>query len=228
MDIVWFNEVSNLDVGLICQSSGRRQRAEEQTIPYEVPLRNDIPIEHTGKYKPYVRTMRFAWKDKEKTDMAMAWLKSFGILRVSRDPGGFFKTNILTGLDVMRQTVNYDSFAVDFLINPGFFYLEIGNQKIESAIPLGINNPGTIYSEPKIKITGTGNIDLDINGEIVVLKNLTDYIIIDTEIEKAYRDTENIGHKMEGEYPVLLPGINNISYNGNLTKIEIWGRWRNL
>ena len=43
-----------------------------------------------------------------------------------------------------------------------------------------ITNPGSIYSEPIIKIFGSGDINVTINSEIIKLKEVTDHIILDT------------------------------------------------
>lgn len=226
MDTVQFNGKTNHDVGLICQDAGRRQRAEEQVIIHDIPFRNDQVLVHTDKYKPYYRPMRFAWKDKERTDQAMDWLRGVGKLTVSRDEGGYFKAHVVGGLFVAKESPKFDSFTVNFLINPGFFYLDSGDQLTVLTAPAVLYNPGTIYSQPLIKIVGSGSITLDINGKIVTLTGITDSITLDSETENAYRDNLLQGEKMNGEFPVLEPGNNSITWTGSVTRVEVTGRWR--
>ena len=54
------------------------------------------------------------------------------------------------------------------------------------------------------------------------LKKLSEYLrrIVSGEYSLDIRDN------MEGEFPKLVPGINNISWTGTVTEIEIIPRWR--
>jgi len=225
---VEFNNIDNESLDLHCISCGRRQRAQEQIDTYAVPERDDEPTLHTGKYLPYIRTMQFAWKDKSKTADIYKWLRGYAKLRTSKDPGGYFKANVMSGYDVDKYSKNYDNFQVQFKINPGFFYLDSGDTPIPLTIPGAITNLGTHISEPYIKITGSGNINLTINSRVYSFTGVDTYLEIDSELKYVYRDTLNQGDKMVGEFPILDLGVNNISWTGTVTKIEIIPRWREL
>lgn len=226
MVTVEFNGKTNHDVGVNCIDPGRRQGAEEQLITYTVPNRDDEPIEHTGTYKPYLRAMIFAARDKSKLKDLFDWLQGAGKLYTSKDPGGFFKAHVVSQRYVTRHTLNYDYIQVIFKINPGFFYLGSGETPIPIGAPGSLENPGNHIAKPYIKITGSGNIDLDVNGRICSFTGLTDYIEIDSESEYCYRETSNMGDKMEGDFPYFEPGVNNISWTGSVINIEVIPRWR--
>jgi len=224
-----FKGKTNQDIGVNCIDPGRRQGAEEQLITYTVPNRDDEPIEHTGSYKPYIRTMIFAVKDKSRVKDLFDWLQGAGKLYTSIDPGGFFKAHVVSQRYVTRQTLNYDYIQVIFKINPGFFYLGSGDTPLPfTTSPAVINNLGTHDSEPLIKVTGSGNITLDINGKIIQLTGVVDHIYLDSEGQYCYKDTTNEGQKMVGDFPVLNPGVNNMAWTGTVTSIEIIPRWRDL
>lgn len=84
-----------------------------------------------------------------------------------------------------------------------------------------VYNAGDIESAPIIKLIGTGDITLTINGESFSILDLEDYVMVDSEIMDCYRDTELMNNKMIGNFPKLVVGENNFSYDGNLTAIEI-------
>ena len=228
MHSITFNGHSCSDFGLVTVDAGRRQRAEEQIDEFEIPYRNGDLIIHSGKYKPYLREMEFAVMDKTKINLINAGLVGRGILTTSLDQGGFFIASVISGLSYQQFLNNIDTFKVGFKVNP-FFYLDSGKTIVNiTSTPKTLVNLGTKYSEPLIKITGSGDITLTINTQVVVFTGVIGYISIDTELMACYKDTLNTGDKMTGLFPVLVTGINTISYTGTVTKIEITPRWREL
>lgn len=226
---VEFNNISNTVLELHCVSCGRRQRAEEQIEEYSIPYSDYEPTEHTGKYKPYLRKMKFAWKYKERTAEIYSWLKGYAKLRTSKDPGGYFKANVVSGYDVDQFSRRYDEFQVQFKINPPFFYMDSGDEAITLTAPGMIYNPGTHKSEPLIRIVGSGNITLTINGRTLTFTGIETFIDIDPEITPMYfKNNENVGEKVVGEDPYFDVGENVITWTGAVTEINILGRWREL
>ena len=69
---------------------------------------------------------------------------------------------------------------------------------------------------------------LYVNNKSIYLKGITDKIIIDSEMKNAYNNSVSLNYKMSGDFPVLSLGENNISWIGNVTKLEIQPNWRFL
>lgn len=84
---------------------------------------------------------------------------------------------------------------------------------------------GTVPGEPNIKIYGSGNIQLTINYETVQINNVNEYVELDSKLllclnsDKTSKSRDMIGH-----FPLLTRGINNISWTGNVSKVEILPR----
>lgn len=91
-----------------------------------------------------------------------------------------------------------------------------------------IVNPENHESLPYIKITGTGDITLQINDQTVLLQGIGDYIEIDSELQSAYRGTQLMNNHLFSPFPVLNIGTNQISWTGNVSKVEIIPRWWTL
>ena len=90
-----------------------------------------------------------------------------------------------------------------------------------------VTNPGSIYSEPIIKIFGSGDINLTINSEVIKLKEVTNNIILDSVQQNCYNEaTDNLNSKMTGEFPKFEIGENNISWTGSVSKVEVIPNWR--
>ncbi len=89
-----------------------------------------------------------------------------------------------------------------------------------------LNNFGSYESKPFFKIYGSGNITVNINGNSFMVKNISNYVLVDSELKECYKDSTNMGKNMTGDYPILLVGENTISWSGTVTKIELTPRWR--
>jgi phage-related protein len=63
---------------------------------------------------------------------------------------------------------------------------------------------------------------------IVELENISGSIVIDSVLQEAYQGTMLMNDHMNGEFPVLKPGANAISWTGAVTKIVIQPNWRML
>ena len=97
-----------------------------------------------------------------------------------------------------------------------------------------INNSGNYVSKPVISITGSGTINLSVNGyEVLVIELGEDAttITIDTANMEAYNQntSELMNRSVTGDYDNLYlnAGSNTISWTGTITQIQItnYSRW---
>lgn len=91
-----------------------------------------------------------------------------------------------------------------------------------------ITNPGSVYSEPIITVNGTGEITLMVGQTIVELSDITDSITLDSELQEAYNGSQSMNACMSGDFPILKPGLNGISWTGNVSSVTIRPNWRYL
>lgn len=213
------------DIELKATRLGRRHKAEEQIDRYQIPYRNDELIIHSGKYLPYVQEFEFVLLDTSLIPVINKWLSGRGKLQLDDNSNTYLIASVIEGWEYEKFTSNTYRFIVKFLVDPFYYYLE-SKKIITSPGTIGVN--GNIYSEPYIKINGSGNIDLYINTQICSFTDIQDYIEIDTQLQIAYKDTLNQGFKMTGDFPVFMPGINTIGWTGNVTSLEITKRSREL
>lgn len=214
---------------LMLMKTGRRKKAEERVEVYEIPYSNNEPSFHTRTYKPYTRAMEFMIDDNTRKGEIFQWLDGYGKLRTEFDPGGYFKAEIIQLIESDKLAGLTDGMQVTFKINPGFFFLDSGDVPITLTAPGTIFNPGTIGSEPLIRIVGSGNITLSINGRVMTFTGVETFLDIDPEITPSvFKNNENVGEKMVGDLPYLDVGNNIITWTGSVTEINILGRWREL
>lgn len=221
-----FKGISSDSFDMVVSFLDRRQIPEEKIDVYEIPMRAETLVKHTGVFTPYVRNVECILKDTSQKMAITAWLRGSGILRTSIDPNGFFRANIISTVQFEKYGTKFEKLTFQFLMNPPYYYFDTGMAAIEDTTsPMGFTNPGNIESNPIIDITGSGNITLDVNGKVITLTAVDSYISLDSELQVAYKDTVNQGDKMVGEFPVLIPGVNAISWTGTVTKVRVLPRW---
>ena len=63
---------------------------------------------------------------------------------------------------------------------------------------------------------------------IVELENISGSIVLDCALKEAYLGSALMDDRMTGEFPVLKPGANAISWTGAVTKVVVRPNWRFL
>ena len=89
-----------------------------------------------------------------------------------------------------------------------------------------VYNPTAYEAKPLLRIYGSGSILVG-DGKVTVTDNES-YIDLDCELEDAFRDTVNMNQCLElesGDFPVLTPGNNSITFISGITKVELVPRW---
>ncbi|MDG6877298.1 distal tail protein Dit [Clostridium perfringens] len=141
------------------------------------------------------------------------------------DPGWFYK---VVNVEIGQMEVKFKrkgEFTINFTCR-GWQYSLDGDEFLE------IENNTMLYNEydlakPLIYLEGNGEITITINNNKFKVM-VKDYLYIDSELEIAYREKTDCLNIDEGDYPVLTYGENNISFTGNVNKVEIKPRWREV
>lgn len=163
----------------------------------------------------------------DKIDEIKEWLLAYGEsdLIFSNQNNKKYIAQVVNAIDFTQVLKYISKFVIVFNCRP--FKYESESSTIEMIAEGSITNPGSIYSEPIIKIFGSGDINVTINSEIIKLKEVTDHIILDTVQQNCYNETiDNLNNKMNGEFPKFEVGENNISWTGAVSKVEVIPNWR--
>lgn len=125
--------------------------------------------------------------------------------------------------DIVNEIRAGGEFKLNFICE-SFKYL-VYEQHIEFNTSSNIYYQGTVPGECNIKIYGNGNIQLTINNETVQINNVNEYVELDSKLllclnsDKTSKTRDMIGH-----FPLLTRGSNAISWEGNVSKVEILPR----
>lgn len=159
------------------------------------------------------------------------WLKGeigWFPLKFSGQPDFHYIAMCYEQFDIKETLKNFGKTVITFRLKP----VKIRNDNALTEILNGDTLTNTIKkaTEPYIKITGTGDITVQNNGQDwLILTGVEDYIEIDSEVMSTYKDDLPQNEKMNGllspMYPILESGDNVITWTGNVTKFEILTRW---
>ena len=239
LESVWFEFAGarNTDKGVRLLALPVRYHPAERGELVQVPGRSGYLWAPDGGYNNVLTRVQCQTTDDADMATVDAWLHGEGNLRFSDDPDHYYRARITKEFSrsaAMNRFVN-QAFTVTFDCQPFLYHVEaeVGDDEEITASPHTLINLGTYKSDPKIKIEGTGDVVLTIGTQIVEIDGLEDGIIIDSELGDCFNLTESalLNGKvtlMDEDFPTLAPGENIISWTGNVTKITITPRWRDL
>lgn len=123
--------------------------------------------------------------------------------------------------NIQKEFKSIGEFNVTFLCEPFTEDLTpITNEIISNNFKIYYS--GNAPGDTLIKIYGSGNIQLTINGETMQIKNVSSYVEIDSYLMQVRnQDKTSKDRDALGDFTLLEKGENTISYTGTVTKIVI-------
>lgn len=217
--------ISSLDKNIIIKKLPNIERAGANIEKIIIPGRDGFLTKDYGNYNGTVKECE-CYLDNGNINDLCSWLTGSSKIIFSNEPDKKYKAVIVNSIPLTQVIPTFHNFIIRFECQP--YKYELNNDIIKI-----IKNNSQIYniyssSLPIIKIYGTGNITININSKNIILKNIIDYVVIDSEMVDCYKDTTLKNNDMYGEFPTLDPGENIISWVGNVTKLEITPNWRCL
>ena len=219
-----FKDIDSRELGLFMERCPEKISPKRRDETFTVPGRHGNLTTTDGAFDSYIRSAEFIVKDEKRIDEICAHFKGSGWLIFSSEPDRKYKARVANQIEFSHVIRHFKRFVVEFEVQP--FGYDIFEQTITKTAPFSLFNIGTFESEPIITIFGNGNITLYVNNKSIYLKEITDKIIIDSEMKNAYNNSVSLNYKMSGDFPALSLGENNISWIGNVTKLEIQPNWR--
>jgi len=220
-----FNNILSLDY-LTISKLPSIVRAQKNIIKTEIDGRDGFLTQDLGNYKGTIKTCEAWIKDLSYIDYISSWLTGSSDVIFSNEPDKIYKATII-------NQISFDLVARDFHTFLIQFDCQSHKYSINNPI-ITLTSAGTIYnatgtnSKPIIKLYGTGSITITINGDIINLTNVVNYVTIDSDLMDCYKDSQLMNQYMIGDFPLLIEGNNTISYTGNVSKIEVTPNWRYL
>jgi len=159
-----------------------------------------------------------------------AWLQGAGELVFSDEQDRAYSARAAQGCEFESAVEGYDRLKVqaEFVCQP----LRMHRPEAEEIVLASagtVMNPGSAQSEPRIFVEAEGDFALAVNGELIEVTGGS--IVIDSELRDCLSpDGAQLanGRATLDAFPVLKPGANLISWTGDVSKVAIRPRWRDL
>jgi phage-related protein len=224
-----YNGKSSLDFNIRverCPSYPVPQRVVEKI---SVMGRNGDLLLDTGAYSNVTQSYDIYFNAKSTSFQVMArsvalWLngtRGYKRLEDTYDPD-IFRLAEVSDYHEYKNFLNYmGRLTVDFDCKPQR-YLKVGEEEMSLTSGEDIFN-AWMPCYPIFKLTGNGT--LNVNGNTIgISNNLNKTIVIDCETQNAYTGTENRNGDIyvTGEFPFLVSGENEITFNNTCSMIPRW------
>lgn len=238
MGVIVFNGISSRDVGIEVETFPTYDVPEREYEAIHVPGRNGDVIIDNGTYKNiqrsyYVSIATYSLSYHQKLASVAKWLHSssgYARLEDSYEPDFYRQA-------YYKEKVNFENLfneagraTINFECKPQKFF-KSGEIAIEFTSAGSIQNGTVNIALPKIEvITDNTQGEINIGGiRISIAANAGTSIIIDSELQDAYNN-QNVNKNLsitltDGEFPVLKPGKNTISFSGGVQRVLITPRW---
>lgn len=229
MGVPWFkfNGIDSRDMGIIVTSVPEKAKPKRNITTVQIPGRSGALHIDEGTYNSYTQKISCKIKDRHKADLITAWLDGCGELILSSEPDKYYTAYIVAQWSIKSMLQRFQSFSVTFDVDPFKYSVNAFEDTINISSPITVFGKGSAQAAPMMTITGDGDITILINGREYVLKNVDEYVTIDSDAQEVFKDSESrnsLYYSME--FPRLDPGSNNISWTGAVSNIEIVPRWR--
>lgn len=225
--IFTFNDINSSDFGVWISGGGTYNAPAKDVSVQAIPGRNGTITFDNGRFENIVLTYPAFISRKFQHrigDFRAALASQVGYHRLedTYHPDEFRLAMFKSGLDVTTTTRNLAGyFDIVFDCKPQRF-LKFGETETSWESGSIIYNPTRFEALPLIKATGNGTLTL--NGTEMTVTDNDSYIMIDCDLQDAYRDGVNCNNMITYDFPTLSPGDNELTYSG-FTSIEITPRF---
>ena len=220
MDNFIFKDISSTSFKIIVNSLPPISKPTMRVEETEVDGVDGTMFEDLG-YESYDKKIKITITENN-IDELIHWLKGEGQLVLSNEPDKYYKAKVIEQIDFERL-IKYEPVEVAFRVQPYKYELY--------ELPITLNTSGgTVFnngletSKPKMTITGSGNITLSVNNNLVFSYTFPEgetQVVVDSEKQDAYLGTVLKNRNMTGEFPILQSGSNIISWSGTITSIVV-------
>ncbi len=228
----WFEYAGtkSTDMGLRLLSMPRRYSPVANGLREEVPGRDGYLWIPDGSYMSVDISVDCETMDGYNLDEINAWLTQSGedFLCFSDEPDRAYKAHVVDPYSAENRFLSFDRkrLAINFSCQPHRY--EYPESEPVRMLEAGfVDNPGTIDSLPRVEVAATGDYTLTINGCVIDVTGGS--IIIDSELRDCLSiDGTALANSRVtlSEFPTLSPGVNIVSWSGNVTAVDILRRVR--
>lgn len=226
--IIWAGK-SSQDFGIVVENPPAIKRPARKFTKYTVPGRNGDIVEQQDAWDNYTQTYTI-WAGGNDYGSApitysaiSSWLlspKGYQRLEDNFEPDIFREAYFVGPMEADNLLTKVGRCELSFVCKPQRF-LKIGEKTTRYNLASELYNPTQFEAKPLIKVTGSGDGTVTLNGVTMTITGMTDYLYIDCETMNVYRlESENMNSLVSGSFPTISPGMNTLTFTG-ITQVDI-------
>ena len=227
--IIWNNKDSRDIKGLIISELPPITKPNMRVKETVIDGVDGSIIEELG-YESYNKTVAVGLKADADIDKITEFFTGNGEIVFSNEPDKYYIARVIKNIDYLRL-LRYRVATVTFRVQP-FKYnrVEVAREATYDEQSMTVKNIGNYTAKPIITMTGSGTIELNVNGKKVcryTFPSDENTVVLDSEKQDAYWEDILKNRNMEGEFPIFEKGINVITWSGTVDSIRIkkYSRW---
>lgn len=238
MGVIIFNGIPSTNYGIHVEKPPVYATPERDYEVVHIPGRNGDLVIDNGSYQNVTRTYDISVGEINGnfTNLAAGvseWLHSasgYARLEDSYEPDYFRRAYYVADAEMENLFHQAGKMSIEFNCKPARF-LKAGERAVLFTAAGSLRNPTFQKSYPKIVLTVSGAATLTIGSQTASISGITTSteMVIDSELQDVYEESvqTNLNSKVSFSdgFPLLLPGLNAISFTGSITSVEVIPRW---
>jgi phage-related protein len=221
-----FKGIDATTYGTVTKEPIRRKPEQETRITRVEGA--DISFREPLGYRPTVIETQIVLFDTTDLDDIYTWLDGEGDLILEEHPERYIVAYCDMELQPERFSRGVANRVIDIefkLLSP--YWYEDAETPLVLTAAGNVTNEGNVDSRPVLKVTGSGVVTVTVDGRSFTYDFDTPFVIIDSLQQDAYHDGVLKNRRMTGDFPILEPGLNAVSWTGTVTSIELTkvSRW---
>ena len=229
-----FKGIRSDAMGIMLRSMPTRSVPGRNYKRQNVSGRDGTILQGDGTYKDATVKLECDVHDESRMSEILAWLSGEGQLVFSDEPNMAYVASVEK--EISRSSIiprfTAQRFTVTWTCEPFRLMIPPADPIIITKSGTVINNPGTVYAMPAVKIAGSGNFMVTIGMETMFFTEIVGGVIVDSALMDAftYDGALTCNDNVSGSPYRIRPGANAVSWiaedGAAISSIEITPRWR--
>lgn len=212
-----WNGVTFNSKGIVIEDTPVMPKAKKRFTQYTIPGKNGFTSIDNKTYEAIPFTLKCHYKEGigNREEIA-AWLDGYGKLQIDEDKE---YTGYISNTIPFEKVISFKKFPVQFMLQP--------IAKAVNKTTINMTSSGSFYSDtytdayPIIKVTGTGNITIGLNGTQFTIYSASGEYILDCEAKVITKNGFNESNNMSGDFPKIVKGGNALTITGSVSALTI-------
>lgn len=215
--MIYWKNIEFRNKGIIVEKTPKVSKGKKRITTYDIPGRNGFLSVDEDTYEPFSLQVECHTKETNNIQEICSYLDGYGNISFDNIKQS---TAIINNAIDLEKVQMFKKFMVKFLVNPIFEDITATTYNVLNNNELEISGSySKIY--PIIHLQCSGNVSITINNNTFYLSDTDGEYILDCKNKVITHNNTNASNIMNGDFPILINGENDIDYTGTITAFTI-------